>query len=196
MVWAWMRTGWPVAIGVAALLSLGCGNSGTVDFDDDDSAGDDDDGPPGECPGGVAGPLASMADWEVMVSCADIEFGIAPDEGQTLAVALSLHLSGVEYVVGQTFETALVGDALTVQTGEHLLHYDCNDAIEFTEIVEREWHAVGGVAHILVTDAGNGYAEVELTLDDVVVDETTSPGTRCTLPNATFDELWVGWYPG
>jgi hypothetical protein len=189
--------GWWLAATLSMTLVGGCLGGGTVDLDDDDSAGDDDDGPPGPCPGGVADPLASLADWEERVACADIEFGIAPDDTQTLAVTLSLALSGIEYQQGQTFETALIGDALTLQTGEYLLHYDCNDAIEFTEIVDREWQAVGGSAHVLVVDTGNGHAEVELTLDSVVVEEQdASPGTRCELPDATFDEVWVGWYPG
>jgi hypothetical protein len=189
--------GWWLAATLSMALVGGCLGGGTVDLDDDDSAGDDDDGPPGPCPGGVADPLTNLAEWEERVACADIEFGIAPDDTQTLAVTLSLPLSGIEYKPGQTFETALVGDALTVQTGEHLLHYDCNDGIEFTEIVDREWHAVGGTAHVMVVDTGNGHAEIELTLDDVVVEEQdASPGTRCELPDATFDEVWVGWYPG
>lgn len=116
------------------LLGADCGNSGQLAVDDDDSA---DDPPPGECPEDIAATLADLGSWEVHVACADIEFGTAPDDAQTLAVALSLHLSGIEYTPGQTFETALFGDALTVQTGQYLLHYDCNDAIEHTEIVER-----------------------------------------------------------
>lgn len=175
------------------LLGADCGNSGQLAVDDDDSA---DDPPPGECPEDIAATLADLGSWEVHVACADIEFGTAPDDAQTLAVALSLHLSGIEYTPGQTFETALFGDALTVQTGQYLLHYDCNDAIEHTEIVEREWFAAGGTAHVEVIHTANGSAEIKLTLADVIVEEDAVPGTRCELPDVIYDSLWVGWYPG
>jgi len=30
----------------------------------------------------------------------------------------------------------------------------------------------------------------------VVEEIDAGAGTRCELPDATFDGLWVGWYPG
>jgi len=184
-----------LGIALSGLISLvvACPNSGQFVVDDDDSA---EDPTPGECPVEIAEQLAQLASWQVQVACADMEFGTAPDDDQNLAVALSLHLSGVEYVPGQTFETALVGDALRVQTGEHLLHYDCNDAIEHTEIVEREWLATGGSAHVEVLHTANGSAEIRLTLTGVTVEETATPGTLCQLPDVVYDSLWIGWYPG
>ena len=178
-------------VALVAASGPGC-KPGTIPLDDDDSAED----VVLACPDDVADALAALADWEARISCAKLEFGTAPDDEQTMALTISLNLDALEFTEGQFIETAVVDDALMVQVGENLLHYDCNDALWLDEVVDREWRASAGAVGITVTSNTTWDATVDMALTGAVVDEVDDPVTRCELPDVVFTDLSVGWYPG
>jgi hypothetical protein len=207
---------WPYAlVGLAVVMSVtgwscpGCFGGGTYypgdddtgldDDDDDDPADDDTAGPVEECPTDVQAAVDDLQDWSERISCAAVHFGAAPDEQQTTAIDLVLQLQGTTLKTSELYQLSLdgVAAALHLQTGENLLHYDCNDALWLEEIVHRSWTATGGMATLQIRQVHEwGAADADLTLAGVVVLEDAAPFSRCELPEVTFEELSVGWYPG
>jgi hypothetical protein len=87
--------------------------------------------------------------------------------------------------------------------GSNLLVNDCNDALDpFNQpAVAATWNAVAGRATLTVvgigTPSGPGTpftGAVELSGVEVELDG--SPGTTCTVPDASWTGLYMGWLPG
>ena len=201
-------TGWLFLALVVALA--GCNDSGALVGDDDDNGGDDDDtGSAGEdddddaapqgCGEDVEQALADIANWEELVSCGSMSMATAPDADQTLAVSIRLDLQAEDLEEGESISVALAGDggSLHLETGENLLHYDCNDALWLEEIVEQRWEAVAGTALLDVVaweDEWDVTARLELV--GVVMRDPQDPGSSCAIPDTTWESLHIGWLPG
>ena len=203
---------WPYAlVGLAVFMSVtgwscpGCSEGGTYypgDDDtvaDDDTADDDDTTTTEACPAEVQAEIDMLQDWQSLVSCAAVSVGAAPVDPQHIAVDVRMMLEGTQFAAGEQYSLQLDGVAtwLHLQTGENLLHYDCNDALWLEEIVARSWTATEGMATLHVRQVHDwGAADADLTLEGIVVVEDVAPFSRCELPDVTWEELSVGWYPG
>lgn len=198
-VWIrWIVSG--TAMATALFAFAGCPEpTGTVYWDDDDVADDDDDDTAEACPADVEEALADLEGWTERVSCGRIEFGTAPDDDQLIAITVGLDLWDTELTEGATITRTLDGDPddAHLETGENLLHYDCNDALWLEEIVHREWVSVAGTATVHVVEVDDEYdMHVDLTFEGVVVEDRDEPGATCTIPDITWEDLYVGWLPG
>jgi hypothetical protein len=92
-----------------------------------------------------------------------------------------------------------------VQTGTNLTYYDCNDAFDpnMEPVVTQQWDPIFGSATMEVTalgtekwSGGPWTFTGSVTVTGVVVELAGSPGTTCTLPDAVFTGLGLGWLPG
>jgi len=175
-----------------ALALAGCDDSGVLVGDDDDMA-------PTGCGEEVEAALAVLGHWQAVVSCGAMFMGTAPDAAQTIALTLQLDLHDERFEEGATYAVVLDGDegSLAVETGENLLHYDCNDALWLEEIVERHWYAVEGTATLEIIEAHDEWDVLgRLTLSGVEVEDPENPGSGCPVPDTTWDSLHIGWLPG
>lgn len=85
--------------------------------------------------------------------------------------------------------------SLTVDVGQNVDEYACNDAISVKPVITESWTAVSGtvVFDVDVPDEF-GNATASATLTDVVIE--TSAGDQLTVGSFSFTDINVGWLPG
>ncbi len=182
---------------------------------DDDSIGDDDDSTPPvpTCDDVALEPaLATVQSWPRTQSCS--YFFSTADAANTFRVGVVFQVgSSVTPTVGMTFSLPFDGSTLSdqvpgsleVQAGTQLSNLDCNDAIipGNEPSVTQQWNPIAGTAVMSVDQlTGEAWPGGPMTFQGtvfwsgVVVELEGSPGTTCSVPDATWASLALGWLAG
>ena len=97
-------------------------------------------------------------------------------------------------------DTDDIQPTLVMQIGENLNHASCNDAIipGMEPVVADEWRAISGTVSFSVTPAGEATdwgeypAEMDITLEEIVLSNDTS---SVEIPTMSLSAA-IGWMPG
>jgi hypothetical protein len=177
---------------LAASLMVGCGEGSP---DDTGSTSDD-------LEAGFEADLSAgsgCGDVVVYASNADDELALHFVSWEGLAE--QAHADGA--AVTRTWDLASeVPTELNVTAGTHLTHETCNDALEYTPVIDGTWVPVAGTLTLVVTPAGDPTdwgafpADAVLTFEDVEwVPEDDASATPVPMGSLTL-EAHVGWLPG
>ena len=176
--------------------------------DDDDATGDDDDatGPP-ECPATVQAQLADLGSWELRVSCGSAYLATSTAD-ETLRVEVSFDLP-LPVRAGDTWLLLFDSDDIPknqvsgrvqLTEGQRLMTLACGDIIEpGTEPAEDHiWRALRGEASIAIEEHGEGDGSffADISTSGIVVASEFDDSHRCTIPDTTWERLFLGWMPG
>ncbi len=167
---------------------------------DDDSAGDDDSVTPA-CPPGVEEGMEELLASPNIAVCGSVSFGVS-NPAQTFDLALQWDVPK-EFVAGDSFTLDAASPLLNlrVETGKNLLHYDCNDALWLEEVIALSLEPVSGTFVFTIDSVDPSGTEAHATLgwSGLTVEDPTDPSvpaSGCSLPDAMFSDLYVGWLPG
>ncbi len=186
-----------------SLLLLGCPPVLSGDDDDaandDDDTGDDDDAS-SECDPALQATLDDIANWTLISSCSAAAFTAGPADQ-----SVRLHFSWLlpePLSEGDTWSLTYGGEnpnavegASELQTGQFLMAYDCNDAVEQEPLVETVLAPVGGEAWITITEYNDEYwwsGDVQINGFEFI----NASGGVCTVPNHVWENESFGWLPG
>jgi hypothetical protein len=172
-----------------------------TDADADADTDTDTDTDPGSLAAGFEAGLTSGG------GCADTVL-YAANNGDTLALRFfddstpvaEAHAAGA--AVTRTWDLSATSPArLEVTVGEHLTHYDCNDAVEFEPVVTRTWVPTAGTATLVVTPTGEATdwdwpSEAVLTLEGVEWTPQDAPTEPATAMGTWTWTTAVGWLQG
>lgn len=142
----------------------------------------------------------TLPDWPRVTSCGHTFFQ-AMTADQRQAVQLQLDTRERTFTVGQSITIDLgrpgaVTGGLVVHEGSQLAPLCANpDDTGLDPTPTRTWRATEGVAAYTVSAADGAEFTATLTLTGVVI-EAVGGGqpVRCTLPDASFADLHLGWY--
>ena len=153
--------------------------------------------------------LADLSGWPQQIACGysanvgnaagDHRVGMTWD-AWAMASTMGVGSQYVAWFDGSVAQPDQVVGTFELETGSNLLVNDCNDALDPSNMpsVAATWNAIAGTATLTVaainppSDTFTG----EVSLSSIVVELSTSPGTTCTLPDAAWTNLFMGWLPG
>ena len=183
-----------------SLLLVGCPPVLSGDDDDATGGGDDDDATSSACDPALQATLNDLANWTLAYSCSAASFTAGPADQ-----SVRLHFSWLlpeplsdgdswSLIYDGESKNAVEG-AAELQTGQFLMAYDCNDAVEQKPLVETVLAPVGGEAWITITEYNDEYwwrGDVRINGFEFI----NAGGGVCTVPNHIWENESFGWLPG